>query len=132
MASGPGPVGQWDGARIRQALANLVGNAVDHGAGGTTVRIDVVEHQEDVEIGIHNHGDPIPDERLERIFDPWEFIRAREGDSDSSRTGNLGLGLYIADQIVHAHGGRIDVESSAAHGTTFSVHLPRGADGGHV
>jgi len=45
-------------------------------------------------------------------------------------TGNLGLGLYVAGRIVHAHHGRIEVESSEAQGTTFTVHLPRGDQGG--
>jgi signal transduction histidine kinase len=127
VSSGPGPTGQWDGARIRQALANLVSNAVDHGAGGSTVKIDVVERGEDVEIRLHNHGDPIPSDKLEQIFDPWESMGTRGGDPDSDRTGSLGLGLYIADQIIRAHGGRIEVASSAAEGTTFTVSLPREA-----
>jgi signal transduction histidine kinase len=43
----------------------------------------------------------------------------------SGPTGNLGLGLYIAERIVYAHGGRIEVEASEARGTTFTIHLPR-------
>ncbi|MGZ8377240.1 MAG: ATP-binding protein, partial [Gemmatirosa sp.] len=57
-------------------------------------------------------------------------LKGREARANSAATGalgNLGLGLYIADRIVHAHRGRIAVESSAARGTTFTVHLPRRA-----
>ena len=50
--------------------------------------------------------------------------RERQG-ADRGPTGSLGLGLYIAERIVHAHGGRLEVESSEAAGTTFTVHLPR-------
>ncbi|MEX2529593.1 MAG: HAMP domain-containing sensor histidine kinase [Gemmatimonadota bacterium] len=61
---------------------------------------------------------------LERLFDPWKSLQDRRSSSECNPS-SLGLGLYIAERIVHAHGGQIDLESSKEHGTTFTVHLPR-------
>jgi signal transduction histidine kinase len=120
-----GQTGEWDAARIRQALINLVGNAVEHGAPGTTVSVDL-GGDEDVVITIHNRGAPIPSDRLDGIFNPMKVSGTPQKQSARGPSGNLGLGLYIAERIVHAHGGRIEVESSEERGTTFRVHLPRG------
>ena len=64
----------------------------------------------------------IPASELEKIFDPLHRI---EGDRPVAPRENLGLGLYITDRIVAAHGGTIDVESSEQDGTTFTIRLPK-------
>ena len=117
--------GRWDVARLGQAFGNLIGNAVQHGAEGTTVTVEVRGTADEVTVAVHNRGGVIPSEQLDGIFNP---MRARPGVGTAAArgpTGSLGLGLYIAERIVHAHDGRIDVESSEAGGTTFTVHLPR-------
>jgi signal transduction histidine kinase len=119
-----GRIGEWDAARLSQALTNLIGNAVEHGAPGTRVVVEL-DGDEDAVITIHNRGATIPSDRLDGIFNPMK--QSASGQSTSrDPTGNLGLGLYIAERIVHAHGGRIGVESSEERGTTFTVHLPHG------
>jgi signal transduction histidine kinase len=117
--------GRWDAARLRQALGNLIGNAVQHGAEGTAVTVDVREADDQVTVAVHNHGAVIPAEQLDGIFNPMSPGRAPRPGGVGGPTGSLGLGLYIAERIVHAHDGHIDVESSEARGTTFTVHLPR-------
>jgi signal transduction histidine kinase len=114
--------GEWDAARIRQALGNLIGNALEHGYPGSEVSVRLSGDEEGISIAIHNLGPPIPAERLHGIFNPMktrESNVARRGPSS-----HLGLGLYIAERIVHAHDGRIQVESSPESGTTFTVCLP--------
>lgn len=122
VETGGGQTGQWDAARITQALTNLVGNAIEHGA---SVRVALDGGEKDVAIRIHNRGNAISADRLDGIFNPMKLRTSSQKPSIQGPTGNLGLGLYIAERIVHAHGGRIEVESSEAQGTTFSVHLPR-------
>jgi signal transduction histidine kinase len=126
VVTGQGQIGEWDAARMSQALTNLIGNAVEHGAPGTTVTVEV-DGEEEVVITIHNRGAVIPADRLDGIFNPMKLSAAPRRPSAQGPTGSLGLGLYIAERIVHAHGGDIEVESSEAAGTTFTVHLPRSA-----
>jgi signal transduction histidine kinase len=115
--------GEWDCARITQALANLVGNALEHGSEASEVTVDVTGDEHEVTIAVHNRGAAIPSDQLDGIFNP---MKTRDPTATSGGpTGNLGLGLYIADRIVNAHNGRIAVESSEQGGTTFTVHLPR-------
>ena len=116
--------GEWDQARIAQALSNLIGNAVQHSANGTPVKVDIVGGDREVAIAIHNGGPAIPADRLNGIFNPMKGSPKVEG-ATAGPTGGLGMGLYIAERIVHAHDGRIGVESTDAGGTTFTVHLPR-------
>jgi signal transduction histidine kinase len=123
----PEPRGQWDAARLRQAFGNLIANAVQHGADGTTVTVDVREAGGEVTVAVHNRGAVIPPEQLDGLFNPMKARGASRTAAARGPTGSLGLGLYIAEQIVHAHDGRIGVESSEACGTTFTVHLPRRA-----
>ena len=66
----------------------------------------------------------IPPDELDGIFNPMKARRAPQQAAARGPTGSLGLGLYIAERIVHAHDGRIEVESSEAHGTTFTIYLP--------
>lgn len=114
--------GDWDCARMSQVLTNLIGNALEHGSDRTVVSVDVHGDEDEVTIAVHNRGAPIPEDQLDGIFNAMKQGMAGKSKGPSA---NLGLGLYIADQIVHAHKGRIDVESSEERGTTFTVHLPR-------
>ena len=118
-----GERGQWDCARISQALTNIIGNAVQHGAAGTVVNVDLSDTGSEVVVTIHNSGPAISASQLNGIFGAMKSREAIESGAGSY--GNLGLGLYIAERIVHAHGGSIDVASTEALGTTFTVHLPR-------
>lgn len=118
--------GEWDCARMGQVLTNLIGNALEHSPGQTIASVDVHGDDTEVTIAIHNRGSTIPPDELNGIFNPMkrkEISAAAAGGA----TGNLGLGLYIADQIVHAHKGTIGVQSSEEQGTIFTVHLPRRA-----
>ena len=115
--------GDWDCARMSQVLTNLIGNALEHGSDRTGVDVNVVADDEEITIAIHNRGAAIPVAQLDGIFGAM-----KKQESTGNQTGNLGLGLYIADQIVHAHKGKIVVESSEERGTTFTVHLPRRAE----
>jgi signal transduction histidine kinase len=108
-----------DPDRAAQVISNLLGNALLHGAPGAPVRITVRGEEKGVVLEVHNDGNPIPQEMLSRIFEPFERAAA-DGKG-------LGLGLYIAQQIVQAHGGTISVRSDAGDGTTFSVVWPREA-----
>ena len=113
--------GHWDRDRLTQALTNLVGNAVHHGSDKWPIKVAAHGTPDDVVISVHNKGPIIPREELGPIFQAMT-----RGSSDGSRDKrHLGLGLYIVDKIVAAHGGSIDVRSSEEEGTTFTVHLPR-------
>ena len=117
--------GQWDCARMSQVLTNLVGNALEHGSDRTIVTVAVQGDEKEVCVSIHNRGAAIPEDQMDGLFNAMKRQGAA-GKSDGP-SANLGLGLYIADQIVRAHKGRITVKSSEEAGTTFSVHLPRRA-----
>ena len=117
--------GEWDRARIGQAFTNLIANAVQHGSAGATVTVEVRGDDEQVDVLVHNHGVAIPRAQLDGIFNPMKQRESPRRESARGPTGSLGLGLYIAERIVSAHHGRIEVESSEAAGTTFTVSLPR-------
>ena len=117
--------GQWDAGRLAQAVGNLIGNAVQHGSEGDRVTVEVrAEGEDQVALTVHNGGPVIASDQLDGIFNPMK-ARQTLRQADRGPTGSLGLGLYIAERIIDAHGGRIAVESSEARGTTFTVHLPR-------
>jgi signal transduction histidine kinase len=119
-------VGQWDAARLRQVVSNLMGNAVQHGVLDGPVELSVVPSGAGVSISVHNEGDPIPRERLPTLFDP--LVRYASPESLTQRaSGSIGLGLYIVRAIASAHGGTVEVVSLPGLGTTFTVHLPRTA-----
>ncbi len=112
-------VGEWDGDRLAQVVSNLVGNAIQHG-GGTPVTLTGHEERDSVTLAVHNGGPSIPSDVLPLVFDP--LTRGHGKGAGHS----IGLGLFIVRAIVSAHGGDIQVSSSAGAGTTFMVKLPKG------
>ena len=114
--------GIWDRGRIEQMLQNLIGNALQHGNGNRTVTVTLTGGAEQVLLTIHNYGPPIPKEALSSLFDP--LVRSANEELGSPST-SLGLGLFIVKEVVTAHQGSIEVSSSEADGTTFTVTLPR-------
>jgi signal transduction histidine kinase len=115
--------GVWDAARIQQILSNLLKNALDYGARDAAIEVQATELEREVLLSVRNRGAPIPPATLRNIFEP---LRRGAGGHDRPETGsNLGLGLFIAQEIARAHGGTIHV-SSDEHETTFTVNLPRG------
>jgi signal transduction histidine kinase len=112
--------GEWDAARLRQVVSNLVANAIQYGGDVTPVEVSARGEESDVLLAVTNHGLPISSSALPTIFDP--FVRA-EGATKHRR--GVGLGLYIAREIVIAHGGTIEVTSDETTGTVFTVRLPR-------
>ncbi|MDQ2666556.1 MAG: sensor histidine kinase [Gemmatimonadota bacterium] len=115
--------GSWDSARISQVVANLLGNAAEHGTPSAMIDVTAEGEARDVIIRVHNFGTAIAPEGLPAIFSPYK--RLKSGSQPALVTGSLGLGLYIAERIVTAHGGTIDVRSSPEAGTLFTVRLPR-------
>ena len=113
--------GNWDSDRVIQVIQNLMTNALTYSPAGTKVLLQLRGDQDSVNIAIHNEGPPIAPEMLTRIFEP---MQRATGVGDGGRS--IGLGLYIVQQIVQAHGGTIDV-TSTEEGTTFSVRLMRHA-----
>jgi signal transduction histidine kinase len=112
--------GEWDADRLAQVVSNLVGNAIQHG-GGTPITLTGREEGDSVTLAVHNGGPSISQDVLPFVFEPL----ARGHGKDAG--GGIGLGLFIARAIVSAHGGDIQVTSSADAGTTFTVRLPKGS-----
>jgi two-component system sensor histidine kinase/response regulator len=112
--------GNWDGERLAQVVSNLLGNALQHGDANATVEIHVSGTQASVvEIIVENSG-TIPSDLLPQLFDPFRGAQRQTG-----RTEGLGLGLYIVQQIVLAHGGTVEVSSGERNRTIFAVRIPR-------
>ncbi len=106
-----------DPDRVVQVLSNLVGNAVKHTPGGGEVAVRIRPEVEEILVSVEDTGPGIPEEDLSLIFQP--FWRARK-----SPGGGIGLGLSIAREIVHSHGGRIWAESELGRGSAFHFTLP--------
>jgi len=116
--------GEWDRNRIGQVLSNLLSNAFQHGADRAAIDVEMRGELSDVVVSVTNQGEPIPPARLREIFDP--FKQLEPSSKQSVQAHSVGLGLYIVESIVEAHGGNITVDSSIR-GTTFTVRLPRAA-----
>jgi signal transduction histidine kinase len=114
--------GTWDADRLLQVFSNLVANSVQHGSPSEPARVSVDGSDgASVRVRVHNLG-AIPEPLLPRLFEPMAA-----GERRRDRSQGLGLGLFISREIVKAHGGSIEVQSSEADGTAFTVVLPRSA-----
>ena len=115
------PRGLGDRLMVRQALINLVDNAIKFAPAGTAIVIRVVESAGDATVDVIDRGPGIPTAAREHIFD--RFFRASSAPSDVAGTG---LGLSIAKSAVETSGGALTLEQSDEHGSTFRIRLPRG------
>jgi len=117
--------GEWDKARIGQVFSNLIGNAIQYSFKDSPIAVTIKGTPEEVILFVHNRGIPIPPEKIGTIFD--SLTRAVTDEGDHPEAVNLGLGLYITQEIVDSHGGTIDVISTEDDGTTFTARFPRAA-----
>lgn len=108
-----------DGELIARAVQNLLSNAIKYGKDGKHVYVELECLEQEVQIRVTNYGLVIPEESIKHLFD--KFYRGER--SRNVKTGGTGLGLNIAQEIVHLHGGRIQVTSGAS-GTCFTIALP--------
>ncbi len=113
-------VGTWDPDRLGQVISNVLGNAVQYGLEGAPIVVEVTSTLGDAVVTVRNaiRDRPIPGEMLTTLFDPY-----RRGLDNEHNANGLGLGLYIVHEIVRAHAGTIEVDSTEA-GTTFRIVLP--------
>jgi signal transduction histidine kinase len=110
-----------DAARLQQVFSNLLNNAAYYGASGQPVRLVVAGTPDAVVVEVRNAGAVIPAASIKAIFEPMVQLNVDRARPSAS----IGLGLFIAREITHAHGGTIDVSSTEESGTVFSVRLPR-------
>lgn len=107
-----------DRNRLRQALANLVDNAVKYGEPGCSVIVETAAAAEGARVVVSDTGVGIPPEEIGKVWD-----RLYRGDASRSQRG-LGLGLSLVKAVVIAHGGRVAIESAPGRGSRFSFVLP--------
>jgi PAS domain S-box-containing protein len=118
--------GDYDGNRLSQVFSNLLGNAVQHGSPDAPLTLQLDGRDRDaIHVEVKNRG-TIPPEVLPILFSPF-----RGSQQKALRSQGLGLGLFITDHIVHAHGGAIAAESADG-STAFRFHLPRRATGARI
>ena len=108
-----------DATRLRQAIANLVDNAVKYTPSGGTVRVTVTADGSDAVVTVQDTGPGVPADEQPRV---WE--RLYRGDASRSERG-LGLGLSLVRVIIEAHGGHVSLENGAQSGAVFQIRVPR-------
>ncbi|VVO52582.1 Sensor histidine kinase RcsC [Pseudomonas fluorescens] len=109
--------GCWDEFRIEQVISNLLTNALRYG-GRSPIQVRVYRQGNEARVEVQDHGIGISAENQKRIFQQFERVSAK------TVVAGLGLGLFISEQIVAAHGGSIVVESQINEGALFRVCLP--------
>ncbi|MFP2904705.1 sensor histidine kinase [Pyxidicoccus sp. 3LFB2] len=112
--------GAWDPDRLQQLLGNLLDNALKYSPRDTDVLLRCTGGGETVTVEVHNWGAPVPAALMPHLFDPLRRARGEHGQE------GWGLGLFISQHIVLAHGGSLEAHSSVSEGTRFTVSLPRG------
>lgn len=113
--------GVFDIAMIRRVLENIVNNAVKYGKRGAPITIAVENSAETVEISIHNHGNPIPEQEQKEIF---QYLKTSNGKGPK-KLKSWGMGLTLVHVVAEAHGGYLDLKSNEPDGTTFKLVLQK-------
>lgn len=116
-------IGRFDAARIAQVFSNLIGNAVRHGDVRQPIYITLTDNGLTATFSVQNRGELIPESAMPYLFNP-EGRYSAYADHERGPSAGLGLGLFIASQIVEGHGGRIEVVSTEEAGTIFRAYLP--------
>ncbi len=111
--------GSFDADRISQVVGNLVVNACQHSPPGAEIQVLSAQTADELVVELRNGGPPIPTPQLPDLFAPF-----KSGGGAQRSSGSVGLGLYIAQQIVHSHRGSLEVSSTPDDGTIFTVRLP--------
>ncbi len=109
-----------DEEALRQAIGNLVDNAVAHSDEGGAVRVGLARDGDVVRIAVQDHGAGIPEDSIERVFERFYRVDAAR----SRARGGTGIGLSIVKHVAQAHGGSVNVESRLGEGSTFTLALP--------
>ncbi|EIK93332.1 sensor histidine kinase [Pseudomonas sp. M47T1] len=117
--------GLFDPSRIAQVFSNLISNAIRHGSSKHPIKVSLSTRDGSVIFEVHNHGEVIPSHVVPYLFNP-EGRYSSFAANEKGPSSGLGLGLFIAAEIVKGHGGQIDVASDEANGTVFRVALPTG------
>ncbi|WNJ82900.1 sensor histidine kinase [Pseudomonas canadensis] len=115
--------GSFDGPRMEQVFSNIISNAVQHGDAQLPITVELATRAETVVFTVRNGGNPISADVLPFIFNPMGRFSQRSVIEHGPAEG-LGLGLFIASEIVTSHQGLIEVESDLASGTVFRATLP--------
>ncbi|HEY8200631.1 MAG TPA: HAMP domain-containing sensor histidine kinase, partial [Actinomycetota bacterium] len=117
-----------DEDRLRRAVAALVGNALKFSPPEAPVDVAVRTHNGGAVIEVADRGPGIPDEELERIFDPFHQV----GGAMKRRQEGFGLGLYVTRRLLEAMGGSLTVRTMLGEGSIFVITLPAGSEQGGV
>ena len=112
--------GNYDAARVCEALSNLVVNASKYGTHGGDIRVELRDRGNGAELVVVNVGEQIPRETLDLMFEPLRRGGVAQGEAERV---SLGLGLFIVNQIATAHGGSVRADSEGG-ATTFTMVLP--------
>jgi PAS domain S-box-containing protein len=112
-------MGHWDRERVAQALANLVSNAIHYSSPSSPICLKSTGTRDHVILSVQNQGVPIPKQVQSNLFEPFKRSKGKRTSQ------SLGLGLFIVDRIVSAHGGNVECRSTETEGTTFQLRLPR-------
>jgi signal transduction histidine kinase len=116
--------GYFDPPRLQLVLSNLLINAARYGKRETSVSLSARGETETIVIRVQNFGRPIPPESLQVIFNPLVRL-SNDSQMNSHISTSLGLGLFIAREIVEGHNGTIKASSSETEGTIFTIQIPR-------
>jgi sigma-B regulation protein RsbU (phosphoserine phosphatase) len=111
-----------DPVRMAQVVSNIIGNALGHSPPDTPVSVELRNENDRVVLQVNNKGAPISPEEIATVFEP--FRCGTQDPPTTNRSEGLGLGLYIAKEIVKAHGGTIELTSNQHEGTTVTIILP--------